>query len=149
MKDYKRHHQGITYTTDHPFTRLPDIAAPESDEAREFRLLCERLIRKNDTTAIRPIEIMLNVWINNHDRVVMQAGTVPALQSWIRLSLSLKEASLAAKESLSYLQRRNDITTQWTSDTKALLDRAKLPVDESELAVLESILMLFQYVLPK
>lgn len=149
MKDYKRHHQGITYTTDHSFTRLPDIAAPESDEAREFRLLCERLIRKNDTTAIRPIEIMLDAWINNHDRVVMQAGTVPALQSWIRLSLSLREASLAAKESLSYLQRRNDITSQWTSETQALLNRAKLPVDEAELAVIDSIIMLFQHVLPK
>lgn len=149
LKDYKRHHQGITYTTDHPFTRLPDIAAPESDEAREFRLLCERLVRKNDTTAIRPIETMLNRWIQNYDRVMVQAGTIPALQSWIRLSLSLKEASLAAKESLTYLNHRNDITSQWTSETKALLDRAKLPVDESELAVLESILMLFQYVLPK
>ena len=149
LEGYQRHHQGVAYSTDLPFTRLPDIAFPESDEARKFRLLCEQLIMKKDDSVREAIEKHLNSWISNHDEVIKVCSNNPGLKNWVAISQSLKEASQCGLESLDFMNRRQVITDQWTSDSHQKLESAKKPVEEAELAVIESIIMLFNHALPK
>jgi hexosaminidase len=44
VKDYKRHFQGLIYTTATPLTRLVDAAAAESDAARRFGATADSLL---------------------------------------------------------------------------------------------------------
>lgn len=149
LEGYQRHHQGVAYSTDLPFSRLPDIALPESDEARQFRLLCEQLVMKKDPSVREAIEKHLNNWISNHDEVVKTCTGIPNLKNWVAISQSLKEAAQCGLEALDFMTRRQVITDQWTSGTHQKLEQAKKPVDEAELAVIESITMLFNHALPK
>lgn len=149
LEGYKRHHQGVSYSTDLPFTRLPDIAFPESDEAREFRFLCERLVMKKDASAADAIKTSLNNWIKNHDEVVRICKNKSHLNNWVIISQALRDASACGLEALDFMNRRQVITDQWTRETYQKLEQAKKPADEAELAVMESIIMLFNHALPK
>jgi len=149
LKDYNRHSQGVSYSTDIPFSRLPDIATPDSKTAREFRSLCERLIKKRDFSASKEIAAYLNLWISNHDSLLATVKTIPALNNWVKLSESLSQASRVGIECLDYMNRRNVVTDEWTDSSNRIITEAQKPVDESELAVMESIMMLFQHTLSK
>jgi hypothetical protein len=128
---------------------LPDIALPDSKTAREFRFLCEELVKKRNYEVAAQIEKQLHLWIDNHDSVVKACSGIPALKNWPALSLKLKEASLIALESIDLMNRRQFITDEWTRNSYNTLLESQKPVDESELAVMESIMMLFQNALPK
>lgn len=149
LKDYSRHSQGIPYSTDLPFTRLPDIAFPESNTARHFKDLCERLVKRKDTSVREEIEAYLKSWIDNHSKLEEAAAGNPALRNWVKLSLSLKNASQGGLESLDFMNRRQVITSEWTDTTHKILEEAKKPKDEATLAVIESITLLFNHALPK
>jgi hexosaminidase len=149
LKDYQRHGQGVAYSTDLPFSRLPDIAAPESETAREFRWLCEAVIHKQDYPSAKALDKMLKQWIANHDALVVAAGKIPALQSWVRMSEQLKLASQVGLECLDFINRRQVVTDEWMKRSDAILKEAEKPIDESKLAVIESIRLLFDYASPK
>lgn len=149
LKEYSRHSQGIAYSTDLPFTRLPDIAFPESEVARNFKILCEQLVTKKDTSAKAEIEKQLLKWKNNHTEVVKLAQSNPALSEWEKLSGILYDVASIGLESLYFLNHRNDINSQWVSQSHRTLTDGKKPVQETELVVIESVMMLFQNSLPK
>ncbi|MBL0340170.1 MAG: family 20 glycosylhydrolase [Bacteroidetes bacterium] len=149
LKDYKRHSQGIPYSTDLPFTRLPDIAFPDAKEARVFKMLCEQLVMKKDTTAKIEIEKQLLGWKNNHNELALISRNIPALKDWEKLSLLLQDVAAIGLESLQKMNNRTTVTDQWVTDSNKKLKEAALPVQESELMVVESVMMLFQYALPK
>ena len=79
LKEYKRHAQGIPYSTDMPFSRLPDIAVPDAAAARKFRLLCEQLVMKRDPSVKPEIKAMLQSWIENHEKLKITVNGIPAL----------------------------------------------------------------------
>lgn len=149
LEDYKRHSQGIAYSTDLPFTRLPDIAYPESDVAREFKMMCEQLVRKKDTSQINPIKTVLLKWKNNHENLLKVTEGNPVLIDWIKLSLHLKSTAQIGLESLENIQHRNNITDEWVTVSGNALKEAMTPIHESELMIVESVMMLFNHALPK
>ena len=149
LKDYNRHSQGIAYSTDLPFTRLPDIAFPESEVARNFKLLSEQLVTKKDTSAKAAIEKQLLFWKNNHAEVVKLSQNNPALKEWEKLSVILFDVAVIGLESLKFMNNKNEIMDQWVAQSHRTLSDAKKPIQESELVVVDSVMMLFQNSLPK
>ncbi|HMT28284.1 MAG TPA: family 20 glycosylhydrolase [Bacteroidia bacterium] len=149
LKEYKRHSQGINYSTDLPFTRLPDIAFPDPAVAREFKLLCEQYVIKRDTSVAKMIEQHLLSWKNNHEELLKISKNIPALKEWEKLSATLFDVSVIGLESLEKTDNRNNITDNWVSQSNTKLKEAAAPVQEAELMVVESVRMLFQNALPK
>ncbi|MFN5324159.1 MAG: family 20 glycosylhydrolase, partial [Bacteroidota bacterium] len=149
LKEYKRHSQGIVYSTDLPFSRLPDIAVPDADIAREFRLLCEQLVMKKDISAKPLLNEMLQRWVNNHDPLTASAKGIPALENWVRMSEQLRNVSKLGIECLDFMERRQVVTDEWVKQGNLTIENAKKPIDEAELMVVEGINMLFNHSLPR
>jgi hexosaminidase len=149
LKEYKRHAQGVSYSTDLPFSRLPDIAVPDASTARQFRLLCEQLVMKRDASVKPQILDFLNMWIENHKKVVQVSNNIPALKGWVSMSEQLVNVSKLGIECLDFMDRRQVITDEWVKQGSNTLESARKPVDEAELMVVEGIQILFNHALPK
>jgi hexosaminidase len=149
LKEYTRHAQGVAYSTDLPFTRLPDIACPDASVARRFRLLCEQLVMKRDASVKPEILNMLQSWIRNHDNLLKVTDGIPALENWAKASEQLMYVSKLGIECLDFMERRQVITDEWTKNGNLILQNARKPFDESELMVVESVAILFNHALPK
>ncbi|MFM8917603.1 MAG: beta-N-acetylhexosaminidase [Bacteroidota bacterium] len=149
LKEYKRHAQGIPYSTDMPFSRLPDIAVPDAPAALKFRLLCEQLVMKRDPSVKPEIKSMLQSWIDNHEKLKVTASGIPALANWIRMSEELSIISNLGLECLDFMERRQVITDEWTKQGASAIQNARKPFDESELMIVDALNMLFNHTLPK
>ena len=149
LKEYKRHAQGVAYSTDLPFSRLPDIAVPDAAVARKFRLLCEQLVMKRDQSVKSEISSMLQSWIANHEALVLTAQGVPALSNWVKMSEQLVAVSKLGIECLDFMDRRQVITDEWTLQGGKIIESARKPYDEAELVIVDAINMLFNHALPK
>jgi hexosaminidase len=149
LKEYKRHSQGVAYSTDLPFSRLPDIAVPDARAARQFRLLCEQLVMKKNISVKPEILVLLKSWIQNHDQLMQVSINIPALNGWVRMSEQLTNVSKLGIECLDFMERRQVITDEWVKQGTITLENARKPIDEAELMVVEGIQMLFNHTLPK
>ena len=149
LEEYKRHSQGIAYSTDLPFTRMPDIAFPESDDAREFKVLCDKYVKGRDSTVEIAIRNYLTLWMQNHDSLLEIAVGNPALVEWIRLSQTVKSVAVIGLESLDKMRANGNIESDWTAASNVVLTEAALPVMECELMIVEPVKMLFQNALPR
>ena len=149
LKDYNRGNQGINYSTDLPFTRLPDIAIPDPAAARYFKLLCEKFVMKRDTSVKSAIQEILLDWKSNHDQLLKVTSGIPAFKDWEKQSAMLKDVATIGLESLQFMNNRNQITDKWVSESDKKLKEAALPVQESELIIIEPVKMLFQNALPR
>ncbi|MFM7078469.1 MAG: beta-N-acetylhexosaminidase [Bacteroidota bacterium] len=149
LKEYKRHSQGVTYSTDLPFSRLPDIAVPDARAARQFRLLCEQLVMKKNISVKPEILVLLNSWIQNHDQLMQVSINIPALNGWVRMSEQLTNVSKLGIECLDFMERRQVITDEWVKQGTITLENSRKPIDEAELMVVEGIQILFNHTLPK
>ncbi|MDQ3051569.1 MAG: family 20 glycosylhydrolase [Bacteroidota bacterium] len=149
LKDYNRHSQGLAYSTDLPFTRLPDIAFPESDAAREFKMLCEKFVKSRDNSVKDEIQQQLETWRDNHQKVIEAATGNPALKEWITLSALLKSTAVIGLESIELLNHRENVADSWVTASNNTLREARKPIHESELMIVEPVMMLFHHVLPK
>jgi len=149
LKEYTRSKQGVAYSTDLPLTRLPDIAFPESDAAREFKMLCEQFVKKRDNSVKDTIQKTLIAWRDNHNKLLEVAVGNPALKNWITMSVFLKSVATVGIESIDLLNHREDVADAWVTASNNTLREAATPIDESELMIVESVLLLFQYALPR
>lgn len=149
LEEYQRQNQGVAYSTDIPFSRLPDIALPESNNARNFKMLCEKLVRSRDNTVRDSILSILNLWKDNHEKLVVIASGNPSLKNWVTLSAFLKACAVIGIESIAMLNHRENVSDAWVMATANTLKEAATPVDECELVIVEPVMMLFQHALPK
>ncbi len=149
LKDYQRQNQGLPYSTDLPFTRMPDIAKPESDLARKFAMQCERLIKHRDSLVADSLFETMMSWEKNHERVLAATQNIPALTDWTLRSQQLSDLASIGMKSLEFIRSRSAVQDSWVSESSKKIKEIQKPVQESELAVTGSILMLFQYALPK
>jgi len=127
-----------TYFSHTPLNRLVDTLMPESNVAREFAGLVERIQMYPDDSAeaAEKARETLTLWVRN---------TVP-LQSIIERSYLLKETEPLAEitgelcrrgiEALNYLETHRKPPEAWQAETSALLKRAEKPDPEIRIAVL-------------
>jgi hexosaminidase len=116
------------YTQQTPLNRLVDTVRPESETAREFAALVDRLADPMNRAQIRT---WLVRWRDN------QAGIEPASEALGRLG----EIGLQA---LDYLDRGESPPAAWVAEQRAFLDTLKKPQDELRIAIVPSINKLVQ-----
>jgi len=148
VKEYKRHFQGFTYTTLTPLNRLVDAAPAESDVAREFGQLVDSLLAyptaphgsfssTDDTRRyLKRLRAQLQLWQNNDTLVQPTLQQNPLLQEYAPLSTHLKTAATLALDRLALLEKNQPPTPAAQAAALKQLDALKVPVGQTELAVL-------------
>lgn len=149
LKDYKRHAQGVAYSTDLPFTRMPDIAAPDAMKAWYFKETSEQWVRKNDTVAAQKLLLQLREWSHLAERVKEEAGTVPATHDWVVMAERISALSEIGIKCIEVKLNHQNLSDQWVRETYSKLGEAALPLQECELMITDTVMMLFQYALPR
>ena len=107
------------YNQQHPLNRLVDASRPESETAREFAALVDRMDRAQ-------MRIWLMRWRDN------QAGIEPA-------SEALRRLGAIGLQALDYLDRNERPPEAWLVQQRALLEPLKKPQGELRLAIVPSI----------
>jgi hexosaminidase len=149
LEEYNRHSQGIAYSTDLPFTRLPDIAFPESDVARNFSMLCEQFVKGKKEIVSDSIISYLTQCRNNHERLLKSAYGNPALKEWMLISERIRDVADLGLASIDRTLHRKDVYDNWVTEGNNLLKNASKPIQECEIMIVEPVKMLFQNALPR
>jgi hexosaminidase len=157
VKEYKRHFQGMAYTTQTPLNRLVDAAPAESDAAREFGVAVENLLRlrlnapqgssglsAEAKVAAVAIATSLRQWQRNDALVRPMLLAQPSLQEYAPLSAQLSAISALALERLNQLEKGEKPSATWLAAAIKRLDVAKAPAGQAELAVVSSIRKLIE-----
>ncbi|HTW63358.1 MAG TPA: family 20 glycosylhydrolase [Bryobacteraceae bacterium] len=107
------------YNQQTPLTGLPDAVRPESETARQFAELVDRMDRPQ-------IRMWLMRWSDN--RTSFQAA-----------SEALRRSSTVGLQALNYLDRRQRPPASWLNQQRAYLETLKKPVDDVRIAIVPSI----------
>ncbi|MGD0130429.1 MAG: family 20 glycosylhydrolase, partial [Bryobacteraceae bacterium] len=102
-----------------PLNRLVDVARPESDTAREFATMIDRMDR-----------VQLRIWLNR-----WRDNNVPGEPA----SEVLRRVSGIGLEALGYLDRNQRPPDTWPAQQRAFLETLKKPVGELRIAIAPSI----------
>jgi hexosaminidase len=152
VKEYKRHFQGMAYTTQTLLNRLVDAAPAESDVAREFGVAVEKLLRLRQnapqaTTALTAetkvaavaVATPLRQWQLNDALVRPLLMAQPSLQEYAPLSAQLSTIAALGLERLRLLEKGQAPSAAWQATALKQLEAAKAPAGQAELAVVASI----------
>lgn len=148
LPGYKRHSQGIPYSTDLPLTRLPDIAFPDPALPRAFQSTLTAYLQAPDELRYTVLQGWLEMWRDNHARFEALAAQVPALRSAVPLSAQLRATAVIGLELLD-MRREGRPRLERKAAYKAQLDAAQQPGVECRLAVLPAIQQLYEQVMGK
>lgn len=137
-KGYTRH-SARNYTTDTSLNRLPDAARPDSQAAREFAWLVDRIVNGQAS----PIEhetarLWLRTWRDNHDRLEPTLQKSFLLMGDEGLSQNLSRVAAIGLKALDAIENGASATAP-TADDKAALDEAEKPQAELLLKIVEPV----------
>ena len=140
LQVYKRHHQGVAYSTELPFTRIPDAAWPDPYLPREFDKLVKYYLAKPEKEPETLVRNQLNVWKKNYTELQPIASQSPILKPILPMSKLLSELSDMALQVMDAQAAGNPLFgPEWMTGFNTKLEEAKEPYMESELQVVDSI----------
>lgn len=139
VKGYARHSQGKAYSSLSPLTRFVDTCYPESFEARNFKELAGRFVASRDSRQAEELKSWLQLWVENHQKIIDLAETSPALKEIIPLSESLKDVSLTGLEAVNLIIAGQAADSAWLQTKFELLEEARKPVAECLLVILPGV----------
>jgi hexosaminidase len=139
LKGYKRHDQGITYTSLSPLTRFVDACLPESLPVRAFRVRVDEYLKERDQAVAEELRATLRQWENNHPLVLPLVAASPALREIEALSQALADVSAAGLEALDILTSGRPPEAGWLSAKGRILAEAEKPKAHAELAVTSAV----------
>jgi hexosaminidase len=127
------------YQTDEPLNRLPDTVLPESDAARHFVALVERV---KDREAAAQVRHLLIVWRDNDAKlkpVIAQSALLAGAEG---ASQTLMDAAKIGLEALDAIEAGRHLDSKWATQTKTKLAAAARPVSEVRIGVVPAIQVL-------
>ena len=152
VKEYKRHRQGFTYTTQTPLNRLVDAALPEAEAARQFggdvnallqafaKAPTGKLAQDAPTLqALNAVRTTLLQWQANDVRLQPLFTTASSLREYAPLSTQLATLASLGLERLRLLEKSERPTPAWQAAAVRQVEAAKAPAGQAELAIVESI----------
>ncbi|NWF49253.1 MAG: family 20 glycosylhydrolase [Ignavibacteriaceae bacterium] len=139
VKGYKRHSQGVKYTSYSPYTRVVDAARPDAGEAREFRKMVDQLIVTGDKDIERVIKDKLKTWYDNHNKLVQLINKSPVLKEIEPLSEHLKEISVIGLNTIESLNRNQKVEPDKMVEYLKTIEMAKNPYGQLELMIVSAI----------
>ncbi|OUJ75591.1 beta-N-acetylhexosaminidase [Hymenobacter crusticola] len=151
VKEYKRHRQGFTYTTQTPLNRLVDAALPEAEAARQFGVGVSALLQSfasaltgklpqdaQTLTTFNTLRTTLSKWQANDALLQPLLTKEPSLQEYAPLSTQLATLATLGLERLRLLEKGEKPTPAWQAAAVRQVEAAKAPAGQAELAIVES-----------
>lgn len=120
------------YTQLTPLNRLVDAARPESDTAREFATLVDRMDRGQ-------IRSWLTRWRDNDAQLKKLIERSELLREDIPVSVALSRLGAVGLQAMDYLDRGERPPAAWLAQQRAVLETLKRPIAELRLAIAPSI----------
>ncbi len=120
------------YSQPTPLNRLVDAARPESETARDFAALVDRMDRPQ-------MRIWLTRWRDNDAQLKKLLARSELLREDIPVSAALSRLGDIGVESLDYLDRSERPPAAWLAEQRAFLDTLKKPLVELHIAIVPSI----------
>lgn len=147
VKEYKRHFQGMKYTTATPLNRLVDVAPAESETARVFQATLDSLLKaprakvtelpRTPTTRrqLAYLRAQLKLWQQNNARLQPLLQLNPSLREYAPLSTQLTLVATLLLQRLEQLEKGEKVSAEWLTTAQKQLDAAKQPAGQAELAL--------------
>jgi hexosaminidase len=130
VKGYARA-RGRTYETTTPLNRMVDAVPPESETARTFAALVQKLLDRQATSdELASIRAQLGVWVDNDAKVQPLLQQMALLQELSPVSLSLKSVAQTGLEALDYVNSDRHPPAGWREQQLNLLKQAEQPQAE-------------------
>jgi hexosaminidase len=120
------------YTQRTPLNRLVDAARPESETARDFAALVDRMDRVQ-------LRIWLTRWRDNDARLRPTLEKSALLAEDILVSEALRRASAIGLQALDYMERNERPPDAWIAEQRAFLEALRKPEAELRIAIVPSI----------
>lgn len=139
VKIYERHHQGVTYTSFSPLTRVVDSARPESMTARRFAILIDSLIANPQMEGRAEIARMLTMWRNNHKLLKETIRISPILHEIETMSRDLSTISEIGLKAGDHYASGVKPSKEWIERSLEILEEAKKPRGQTELMIVAPI----------
>jgi len=125
------------YTQLTPLNRLVDTVRPESDTARDFAALVDRMpATKMDRAQMR---IWLARWRDNHVLLQPVLEKSDLLREDLPVSEALSRLGSIGLQALDYLERGERPPATWVVQQRSFLETLKKPIAELRLAIAPSI----------
>jgi len=152
VKDYKRHFQGLKYTTETPLTRLVDAAPAEADAARRFGATADSLLASlrigvptfpaqppvlSATTArqLASLRQQVAAWQRTPEALAPLFAASPGLAEYAPLATQLGLVAGLLAPRLTQLEQGQPALPVAPA-TKLQLDAAQKPAGQAELAII-------------
>jgi hexosaminidase len=119
VKDYTREvlHQADPATQFTPLNRLIDAARPESETAREFRLLVDSFLAQPSPDAAATIGAELTSWKENDAKLQPQIAQSFLLKEIAPLSTELAQLSDIGLRALDSLEQKQAVDAAWRAQS--------------------------------
>ncbi len=140
IKVYSRNEGGTEYKSFSPFTLFADACTTDASDAMVFDELVDDFIM-NPKKNRRPLENILDTWIQNHEDVLQLKGKTPLSTEILKLSSSLSELSIFILKVLE----QDGVSKADCEVFLKLMQNAKQPRVDVELVVNPSFSKLFTY----
>lgn len=135
MKGYTRNPGGTMYTMYSPYTLFADAATADAPAARKFNALVEKYLSRPGLTNREEIITYLELWKENHEKLLPVIHASPILKEVENLSYHL---SMLAGHTLNILNSPSVNTLKQYEQTDELLRKAREQGGRTELQVVTS-----------
>ncbi len=139
VKNYNRHFQGVKYTSYSPYTRIVDIAQPESKTARIFSQSVDYFLLKRNKTTTDEVIKTLSKWRSNYKSIKKITMKHPVLKEIDSLSINLSKISKTGIEAIKIIKKKKEFTKEWYDESAKLIQQSKKPYGQCELMVVGAI----------
>ncbi len=149
VKGYARAHVKA-YETTTPLNRLVDAVHPESNAAREFAGLIEKLVKQQATPQeYASIRNWFFVWIDNDERVQPVLQQNPLLKEIVPVSQTLKAVAETGLKALDYVNSDLRPPPGWREQQLAMLKQAQQPQAELLNMIVPSVQKMVEAIKPE
>ena len=146
VKEYKRHFQGLTYTSQTPLTRLVDAAPAESDAARRYGATADSVLAGLAASPRRPglapqllrLRAQLANWQTLNAQLQPLFAVSASVREYAPLAAGLATVAGLAQQRLVQLEAGTATPAAWLASARTALDAAQKPAGQAELAVVKA-----------
>lgn len=133
---------GFTLKSYSPYTRIMDVANPDSQKAREFKTLVEGYVLAPSAESKKDIYSQLLIWNENHDKLLITIETSPVLKEIESLSEDLSLISAIGMESLNYISANRVPSAKWIEESNQQINHASQPREQTTLMIVDQVRLL-------
>ena len=140
LKVYDRHYQGVDYSTDLSFTRLPDIAIPDAPGARKFNRRVEAYLSGDlSQRGNHDLRMEMGSWAGIHEKLTERSKMAPHVKEMLPLSGNLSSLGELGIEAMDYIDEKKSPEGAWKKEGAQVIKDGKTSYLESELMVIAGV----------